>query len=82
MSLNGAAESAIPAPLVPRNLRLNIVSPAPVVEPGQERRGLITADQAAEAYVNAVEGDFTGRVLRAWGGLPFFTTARTDHPGC
>jgi NAD(P)-dependent dehydrogenase (short-subunit alcohol dehydrogenase family) len=70
--LNAAVDTFVQstAPLLPRNLRLNVVSPAPVVEPGQERRGLITADQAAEAYVSAVESDFTGRVLRVWGGLP------------
>ncbi len=71
--LNAAVDTFVQntAPLLLRNLRLNVVSPAPVVEPGQERRGLITADQAAEAYVSAIEGDFTGRVLRAWGGLPY-----------
>ena len=71
--LNAAVDTFVQntAPLLPRNLRLNVVSPAPVVEPGQERQGLVTADQAAEAYVSAVEGGFTGQVLRVWGGLPF-----------
>lgn len=71
--LNAAVDTFVQntAPLLPRNLRLNVVSPAPVVESGQERRGLITADQAAEAYVSAIDGDFTGRVLRVWGGLPY-----------
>lgn len=70
--LNAAVDTFVQntAPLLPRNLRLNVVSPAPVVEPGQERKGLITADQAAEAYASAVEGNFTGKVLRVWGGLP------------
>jgi NAD(P)-dependent dehydrogenase (short-subunit alcohol dehydrogenase family) len=70
--LNAAVDTFVQntAPLLPRSLRLNVVSPAPVVEVGQERKGLITADQAAEAYVNAVEGDVTGEVLRVWGGLP------------
>lgn len=69
--LNAAIDTFVQntAPLLPRNLRLNVVSPAPVVEPGQERLGLITADQAAETYVRAVDGDFTGQVLRVWGGL-------------
>ncbi len=58
------------APLLERQLRLNVVSPAPVVPDGREGRGTITASQAAAAYVEAVEGDFTGRVLRPWGGLP------------
>lgn len=71
--LNAAVDTFVQntAPLLPRNLRLNVVSPAPIVEPGQERRGLITAAQAAEAYVSAIEGDFTGCVLRTWGGLPY-----------
>jgi NAD(P)-dependent dehydrogenase (short-subunit alcohol dehydrogenase family) len=58
------------APLLQRNIRINVVSPAPIVEPGQERLGLVTAAQTAEFYVDAVEGDFSGQVLRAWGGLP------------
>lgn len=70
--LNAAVDTFVrnTAPLLPRNLRLNVVSPAPVVEPEQEGRGLITVAQAAEAYVNAAESDFTGEVLRVWGGLP------------
>jgi NAD(P)-dependent dehydrogenase (short-subunit alcohol dehydrogenase family) len=58
------------APLLPRNIRINVISPAPIVEPGQERLGLVTAAQTAEFYVDAVEGDFSGMVLRVWGGLP------------
>ena len=58
------------AALLPRGIRINIVSPAPIVEPGQEKRGLVTAEQTADFYVDAVEGSFTGQVLRAWGGLP------------
>jgi NAD(P)-dependent dehydrogenase (short-subunit alcohol dehydrogenase family) len=70
--LNAAVDTFVhnTAALLPRNLRLNVVSPAPVVEPGQERQGLIMADQAAEAYVSAIEGDFTGEILRVWGGFP------------
>jgi NAD(P)-dependent dehydrogenase (short-subunit alcohol dehydrogenase family) len=58
------------APLLPRGIRLNVVSPAPIVEPGQERKGLVTAAETAKLYVEAVEGDMSGKVLRAWGGLP------------
>ncbi|WP_369161484.1 short chain dehydrogenase [Candidatus Thiodiazotropha sp. LNASS1] len=58
------------APVMPRNIRLNVVSPAPIVEPGHERKGLVTAAQTAERYVDALEGSFTGKVLRVWGGLP------------
>lgn len=70
--LNSAVDTFVSntAPLLPRKIRINVVSPAPIVEPGQERRGLVSALQTAEVYVDAVEGDFSGRVLRAWGGLP------------
>ena len=70
--LNAAVDAFVSntSQLLPRNLRINVVSPAPIVEPGQERRGLVTAEETAKLYVEAVEGDFCGRVLRAWGGLP------------
>ena len=70
--LNAAVDTFVrnTSQLLPRNLRINVVSPAPIVEPGQERRGLVTAEETAKLYVEAIEGDFTGRVLRAWGGLP------------
>jgi NAD(P)-dependent dehydrogenase (short-subunit alcohol dehydrogenase family) len=58
------------APLLERGVRLNVVSPAPVVAPDRAGRGAITAPQAAQAYIQAIEGDFTGRVIRPWGGLP------------
>ena len=58
------------APLLKRGLRLNVVSPAPVVEAEKAtREGLITASQCAEYYVNAIEGSQKGQVFRAWGGL-------------
>jgi NAD(P)-dependent dehydrogenase (short-subunit alcohol dehydrogenase family) len=70
--LNSAVDTfaANAAPLLPRGVRLNVVSPAPVVEPSQEGRGRVTAEQTAQYYVEAVQGDMTGQVLRAWGGLP------------
>lgn len=70
--LNAAVDTFVrnAASLLPRGIRINVVSPAPIVEPGQEKRGLVTAEQTAKFYVNAVEGSFTGQVLRAWGGLP------------
>ena len=58
------------APLLKRGIRLNVVSPAPVVEPGQEGEGRVTAEQTARFYVDAVQGAMTGQDLRAWGGLP------------
>jgi NAD(P)-dependent dehydrogenase (short-subunit alcohol dehydrogenase family) len=70
--LNAAVDTFVKntASLMPRGIRLNVVSPAPVVEPGREGRGLVTAAETAKIYVKAVEGDFSGRVLRVWGGLP------------
>jgi NAD(P)-dependent dehydrogenase (short-subunit alcohol dehydrogenase family) len=70
--LNAAVDTFVKntASLLLRRIRLNVVSPAPVVEPGREGRGLVTATETAKFYVEAVEGDFSGRVLRVWGGLP------------
>lgn len=70
--LNAAIDTFVKntASFLPRGLRINMVSPAPIVEPGQEGRGLVTAVETAKLYVEAVEGNMTGRVLRAWGGLP------------
>ncbi|MGF1717097.1 short chain dehydrogenase [Photobacterium chitinilyticum] len=58
------------APLLKRGLRLNVVSPAPVVEPERVGRGLVSAEQVANDYVEAIEGNSTGKVFRVWGGLP------------
>ena len=70
--LNAAVDTFVKniAPLLPRGIRVNVVSPAPIVEPGQEGKGVVTAAETAKLYVEAVEGDITGKVLRAWGGLP------------
>ena len=73
--LNAAVDTFVKntAPLLTRGIRLNVVSPAPIVEPGQERKGLVTAAETATLYVEAVESDITGKVLRAWGGLPYLS---------
>ena len=70
--LNAAVDTFVQntASLLPRGVRINAVSPAPIVEPGQEGKGLVTAEETAKLYVEAVEGIITGQVLRAWGGLP------------
>ena len=70
--LNAAVDTFVKntASLLPRGIRVNVVSPAPIVEPGQEGRGLVTSAETAKFYVEAVEGNMTGQVLRAWGGLP------------
>lgn len=57
------------APLLPRGLRLNVVSPAPVVEPGRAGEGLVTAAQVARNYVESIESLTTGNIYRVWGGL-------------
>lgn len=57
------------APLMPRGIRLNVVSPAPVVAPERVDQGLVSAAQAAKGYIDSATGTFTGRVLRVWGGL-------------
>jgi len=70
--LNAAVDTFVKntAPLLPRGIRVNVVSPAPIVEEGQEKQGSVSAEQTAKFYVDAIEGNFTGQVLRAWGGLP------------
>jgi NAD(P)-dependent dehydrogenase (short-subunit alcohol dehydrogenase family) len=70
--LNAAIDTFVTntASLLPRGIRINVVSPAPIVEPGQEGKGLVTAAETAKLYVEAVEGNITGNILRAWGGLP------------
>ncbi len=70
--LNAAVDTFVQnsAPLLPRGIRINVVSPAPIVEPGQESRGLVTAEKTATLYVEAIEGNISGKVLRAWGDLP------------
>jgi NAD(P)-dependent dehydrogenase (short-subunit alcohol dehydrogenase family) len=57
------------APLLPRGLRLNVVSPAPVVEAERAGRALVSAEQAANGYIESVTGTGTGLVIRVWGGL-------------
>lgn len=56
-------------PLLPRGIRVNVVSPAPVVSPEQSGRGVVTASQAAAGYIQSVEGTMSGEVIRMWGGL-------------
>ena len=57
------------APLLPRGLRINAVSPGSVNLPGEDRPGAITAAESAAKYVDAVEGAMTGRILYVWGDL-------------
>ncbi len=57
------------APLLARGLRINVISPAPVVEPARTGEGLVSAEQVARYYVASIESKATGNVYRAWGGL-------------
>ena len=70
--LNAAIDTFVnnTASMLPRGIRINVVSPAPIVEPVQEGNGLVTAAETVKLYVQAVEDNITGQVLRAWGGLP------------
>lgn len=70
--LNAAVDTFVKntAPLLSRGVRINVVSPAPIVDPGKESEGVVTAAETAKLYAEAVEGNITGQVLRAWGGLP------------
>ena len=56
-------------PMLPRRIRLNVVSPAPVVSPEEAGRGVVTANQAAAGYITSIEGTMNGEVIRMWGGL-------------
>ena len=56
-------------PFLPRGIRLNVVSPAPVVPPEKSGRGVVTAAQAATGYIQSIEGTMNGEVIRMWGGL-------------
>ncbi len=69
--LNAAIDTYVQniAILMPRGVRVNVVSPAPVVEDGSDGLGLVTADQCADCYMEAIEGNMTGNVFRVWGGL-------------
>ncbi len=55
--------------MLPRRIRLNVVSPAPVVAPDEAGRGVVTASQAAAGYITCIEGTMNGEVIRMWGGL-------------
>ncbi len=70
--LNAAIKVAVRsiAPLLPNDLRLNVVSAAPIVPAGQEGRGRVTATAAADAYIDSIRSTRTGETLRVWGGLP------------
>ena len=64
--LNAAVDTYVKniAPLMTRGIRINVVSPAPVVDPGQEGDGRVTAAQCAEYYVDAIKGTCLGKCLK------------------
>jgi len=56
------------APLLPRGIRINSVSPSHVIEdiehaPGSKK---VSPDHAAQAYLRCVENDFSGTIQRVW----------------
>ncbi|MHC4986313.1 MAG: short chain dehydrogenase [Planctomycetota bacterium] len=55
------------APLLPRGIRVNVVSPTHVAGPDEAPDGSVTAKDVAAAYVDALTGESTGQVLRVWG---------------
>ena len=69
--LNAAVDTFVhnTAALLERGIRINVVSPAPVVEKHQKGRGLVTAEETAQYNVEAIESRASGKVFRAWGGL-------------
>jgi hypothetical protein len=56
-ALNSLASSV--APLLSRGVRLNVVSPAPVVPSERSGLGVLSAEQAAQHYLQCIEGNFT-----------------------
>ncbi len=68
---NAAVDSFVRTvgPMLPRSIRLNVVSPAPVVAAAEAGRGVVTASQAAAGYIHSIEGAMNGTVIRTWGGL-------------
>jgi NAD(P)-dependent dehydrogenase (short-subunit alcohol dehydrogenase family) len=56
-------------PLLPRGIRINVVSPAPVVSPEEAGHGVVTAAQVAAGYIQSIEGTMNGEIIRMWGGL-------------
>lgn len=54
--LNAAFDTFVnnTAPMLPRGIRINVVSPAPVIEHWQEGKGLVAAAETARLYVQAV----------------------------
>jgi len=68
---NAAVDSFVRTvgPMLPRGIRANVVSPAPVVSDEDSGRGVVTAAQAATGYIRSIEGTMNGEVIRMWGGL-------------
>lgn len=62
------------APLLARGLRLNVVSPAAVVEPNRTGPGRVSAAEVSSYYLESIEGKATGQIYRVWGGLPLPAT--------
>ena len=69
--LNAAVDTFVQnvSPLLPKGIRINVVSPAPVVFDNEGRKGVVTAIETAKYYKESLDDNNSGRVLRAWGGL-------------
>ena len=52
------------APYLENDIRLNVVSAAPVVETASH--GLVTAAMVASEFVKSIESDKTGSIFKVW----------------
>ena len=69
--VNGAVDTYVSqmATYLPKNIRLNSVSPTKVLDNDHGKRfGFITVDDLADYYLQAIFSDYTGKNIRAWGG--------------
>lgn len=49
---------------MPNNIRINVVSPAPVVD--RADYGTVTPKMVASGFINSIEGNETGKVFKIW----------------
>ena len=70
--LNAAVDTFVRnvSPLLSKGIKINAVSPAPVVLDTLGHKGVVTAIETARYYKDVLDSDDSGKVLRAWGGLP------------
>ncbi len=51
-------------PNIKNDIRLNVVSPSPVVE--ELKYGTVTPELVAKSYIESIEGTDSGKVFKAW----------------